>query len=270
MRAGARNGRSRKSHGSCGDPAKRRETIPFRPGSGTGTPHPPRFRPRPGPLVPSEPMRVLVTGVSGYVGAALVAAPAARRPRRARLRPLARARGGAGLELDELVARRRRDRRRARRGAGRDRRRLLPDPLDGGRRARAASPTRERRAARAPSPTRPRAAGVRRIVYLGGLVPAGRPVVAPPRPRAWRSRRRCSPPCRRGSRCAPRSSIGARSRSFRFLVRLIERMPVLALPAWRDNRTAPIDGRDVLEFLARAATRPAALAGGRGTSAAPT
>ena len=43
--------------------------------------------------------------------------------------------------------------------------------------------------------------------------------------------------------------IAARSRSFRFLVRLIERLPVLALPAWRDNRTQPIDGRDVLEFL---------------------
>ena len=55
--------------------------------------------------------------------------------------------------------------------------------------------------------------------------------------------------------------IGARSRSFRFLVRLIERMPVLALPAWRDNRTAPVDGRDMLAFLARAADAPAALAG---------
>jgi uncharacterized protein YbjT (DUF2867 family) len=55
--------------------------------------------------------------------------------------------------------------------------------------------------------------------------------------------------------------VGARSRSFRFLVRLIERMPVMALPAWRENRTAPIDGRDVLEFLARAATVPAAATG---------
>jgi uncharacterized protein YbjT (DUF2867 family) len=55
--------------------------------------------------------------------------------------------------------------------------------------------------------------------------------------------------------------IGARSRSFRFLVRLIERLPVLALPAWRTNRTQPIDGRDMLEFLVRAAVAPAALAG---------
>ena len=50
--------------------------------------------------------------------------------------------------------------------------------------------------------------------------------------------------------------IGARSRSFRFLVRLIERLPVLALPAW-STRTQPIDGRDVLDFLVRAADAPA-------------
>jgi nucleoside-diphosphate-sugar epimerase len=55
--------------------------------------------------------------------------------------------------------------------------------------------------------------------------------------------------------------IGARSRSFRFLVRLIERLPVLAVPAWRHNRTQPIDGRDVLEFLAAAATLPEGDAG---------
>jgi uncharacterized protein YbjT (DUF2867 family) len=44
-------------------------------------------------------------------------------------------------------------------------------------------------------------------------------------------------------------------------VRLIERLPVLALPAWREHRTQPIDGRDVLEFLAAAATLPDHLAG---------
>jgi uncharacterized protein YbjT (DUF2867 family) len=48
--------------------------------------------------------------------------------------------------------------------------------------------------------------------------------------------------------------IGARSRSFRFLVRLVERMPVLALPAWHTNRTRPIDARDVIDMLAAAAT----------------
>jgi uncharacterized protein YbjT (DUF2867 family) len=43
--------------------------------------------------------------------------------------------------------------------------------------------------------------------------------------------------------------IGARSRSFRFLVRLVERMRVLALPAWRRFRTQPIDERDIVEML---------------------
>ena len=48
--------------------------------------------------------------------------------------------------------------------------------------------------------------------------------------------------------------IGARSRSFRFIVRLIERMPVLTLGPWRTNRTRPIDARDMTELLAAAAS----------------
>jgi nucleoside-diphosphate-sugar epimerase len=48
--------------------------------------------------------------------------------------------------------------------------------------------------------------------------------------------------------------IGAGSRSFRFLVRLVERLPVLTIPAWRTNSTAPIDERDMIELLARAAS----------------
>lgn len=50
--------------------------------------------------------------------------------------------------------------------------------------------------------------------------------------------------------------IGARSRSFRFLLRLVERLPVLLLPPWRDNRTMPIDERDLMRALVRAATAP--------------
>jgi len=92
------------------------------------------------------------------------------------------------------------------------------------------------------------AAGVRRIVYLGGVVPAHK-----------------EPGRHLGSRLAVeeilldaapealalRASIviGARSRSFRFLVRLVERFPVMAIPAWHHYRTAPIDARDVLRFL---------------------
>ena len=45
--------------------------------------------------------------------------------------------------------------------------------------------------------------------------------------------------------------IGAGSASFRVLVRLVERLRVLPMPAWHHNRTQPIDERDVLEYLAR-------------------
>ena len=101
---------------------------------------------------------------------------------------------------------------------------------------------------------------MRRIVYLGGLVPqdgAGSRHLAS-RLAVEEALLAAAP-----ESIALRASIvvGARSRSFRFLVRLIERLPVLALPAWRENRTAPIDGRDVLAYLTRAATAPAALAG---------
>jgi uncharacterized protein YbjT (DUF2867 family) len=47
--------------------------------------------------------------------------------------------------------------------------------------------------------------------------------------------------------------IGAGSRPFRLLVHLVERMPILTLPAWRHHRTRPIDARDVAEMLAAAA-----------------
>ena len=48
--------------------------------------------------------------------------------------------------------------------------------------------------------------------------------------------------------------IGTYSRSFRLLVRLVERMPVLTLPAWQRFRTQPIDARDVTEMLLRSAS----------------
>ena len=99
------------------------------------------------------------------------------------------------------------------------------------------------------------AAGVRRIVYLGGLVPATRTASA-----HLASRLAVEEVL---SAAAPealmlRASIvvGARSRSFRFLVRLVERVPVMPLPAWRDYRTQPIDGRDVLAFLVAGARSP--------------
>lgn len=95
-------------------------------------------------------------------------------------------------------------------------------------------------------------AGVRRIVYLGGLVPQAR------RPSAHLASRLAVERVLLSATpdsVAFRASIviGARSRSFRFLVHLIERMPVLLIPAWRDRRTAPVDERDVVACLAAAA-----------------
>ena len=98
-----------------------------------------------------------------------------------------------------------------------------------------------------------RRAGVRRVVYLGGLVPSDR--AASPH---LASRLEVEEALLEAASeaVALRASIvvGARSRSFRFLVRLVERVPVMPLPAWRANRTQPIDGRDVLAYLVAAGT----------------
>jgi uncharacterized protein YbjT (DUF2867 family) len=97
------------------------------------------------------------------------------------------------------------------------------------------------------------AAGVKRIVYLGGLIPAGGPASTHLSSRLEvESILLAARPCTVALRAS--IVIGAGSRSFRFLVRLVERMPVLAVPAWRTYKTNPIDERDVVAMLARAAT----------------
>jgi uncharacterized protein YbjT (DUF2867 family) len=97
------------------------------------------------------------------------------------------------------------------------------------------------------------AAGTRRIVYLGGLIPDDGP--ASPHLASRLEVERTLLAATPGA-VAIRASIviGAGSSPFRFLVRLVERMPVLAVPAWRTRRTTPIDERDIIELLARAAT----------------
>ena len=201
-------------------------------------------------------MQTLVTGVTGFAGAAL--APRLRRDGHA-VRGLSREPGRvpAGL-VDEVV------RGDAVGGSG------LAEALDGVEvayylihsmegAADGAFADDERRAAERFAEAAV-AAGARRIVYLGGLLPRdGRPSRHLASRLAVEEVLLDAVP---GS-IALRASIviGARSRAFRFLVRLIERLPVLALPAWRDKRTAPVDGRDVLEFLARSATAPASLGG---------
>ncbi|HEY7618996.1 MAG TPA: NAD(P)H-binding protein [Solirubrobacteraceae bacterium] len=101
-----------------------------------------------------------------------------------------------------------------------------------------------------------RASGVRRVVYLGGPVPADAPVSPhlASRLEVEETLLDAAPEA-----VALRASIviSARSRSFRFLVRLVERVPVMPLPAWRTHRTRPIDGRDVITYLERAGTSDA-------------
>ena len=104
-----------------------------------------------------------------------------------------------------------------------------------------------------------RSAGVRRVCYLGGLVPADR---APSQHLASRLAVEETLLESAPEAVALRASIviSAESRSFRFLVRLLERSPLLPLPDWRDFRTQPIDGRDVVAYL-KAAGLSAAVEG---------
>jgi len=96
-------------------------------------------------------------------------------------------------------------------------------------------------------------AGLRRVVYLGGIVPEGHALSRHLNSRLEVERILLA---ELPEAVALRASIviGSRSRSFRLLVHLVERMRVLALPAWRVHRTRPVDMRDVVAFLAAAAT----------------
>jgi uncharacterized protein YbjT (DUF2867 family) len=198
-------------------------------------------------------LRVLVTGIGGYVGGLLAAELQrrghavrgfARRPQRITLDlPVIAGDAVTGAGLDEALD-------------GIDVAYFLihsMEPAPGsdddfGVRERAAA---ERFAGAA------RRAGVGRIVYLGGPEPS----VGSPSPHLT-SRLDVERVLLDGvpGSVALRASIviGAQSRAFRFLVRLIERLPVLILPAWRDNRGMPIDERDVIAVLALCADDPRA------------
>ena len=102
------------------------------------------------------------------------------------------------------------------------------------------------------------AAGVRRIVYLGGLVP--RSVAEPELSAHLRSRAEVGR-ILRGSGVPTtelRAAVvlGSGSASFEMLRYLTERLPVMVTPSWVDTRIQPIAVRDVLRLLVSSALMP--------------
>jgi|HubBroStandDraft_6_1064221.scaffolds.fasta_scaffold252240_2 uncharacterized protein YbjT (DUF2867 family) len=197
-------------------------------------------------------MRILVTGASGFIGAGLIAKLAAqghnlralsRDPARIAVRGAQPVQGdvltGAGLSTalrDVEVAY------------------YLIHSMERTRRSGhppGAFPERERLGAQRFGAAA-RRAGVRRIVYLGGPLPTA------PASAHLASRVEVEQILMKEipDSVTLRASIviGAGSRSFRLLVRLVERMPVLALPAWHAKRVQPIDARDVTAMLIAAAS----------------
>jgi uncharacterized protein YbjT (DUF2867 family) len=194
-------------------------------------------------------MNILVTGISGYVGSHLTprlqrdghtVRGFARDPGRVELGiPVATGDAVTGVGLDRALE-------------GIDVAYFLIHSMEPSADSDEAFGVRERAAAESFARAA-RDADVKRVVYLGGLVPASGP--ASPHLASRLEVENILLDSTPDS-VAFRASIviGARSRSFRFLVHLVERLPVLAVPAWHNHVTRPIDERDVIEILARAAT----------------
>lgn len=94
-----------------------------------------------------------------------------------------------------------------------------------------------------------RRAGVERVVYLGGIEPSGR--LSPHMRSRLEVERILMEKLPRATGLRASIVVGAGSPSFRLMVRLIERLPVLPLPPWRERSTQPIAERDVIACLVR-------------------
>ncbi len=105
--------------------------------------------------------------------------------------------------------------------------------------------------------TAARAAGVRRIVYLGGMIPDGRDVKLSPH---LRSRAQVGEILRNSGvptiELRAAVIIGSGSASFEMLRYLTERLPAMVTPRWVRTKTQPIAVRDVLYYLVEAARVP--------------
>jgi uncharacterized protein YbjT (DUF2867 family) len=110
----------------------------------------------------------------------------------------------------------------------------------------------DRRAARAVADA---AGQARRIVYLGGIAPAGQDLS----PHLSSRREVGEILLRSGVPTLVLNAaiiIGSGSASFEMLRYLTERLPAMVTPRWVHNRIQPIAVRDVLHYLTRAATVP--------------
>ena len=96
------------------------------------------------------------------------------------------------------------------------------------------------------------AAGVRRTIYLGGVSPEGAASEHLTSRREVEEILATATPEFIGLRAS--MIVGGGSGSFRTLVQIVDRLPVLPLPSWRDRRTQPIAVSDVVRCLALART----------------
>ncbi|MFJ2775402.1 SDR family oxidoreductase [Kitasatospora sp. NPDC087315] len=207
------------------------------------------------PGTPAAPLRCLVTGATGYIGGRLVPELLAaghsvrclvRDPGRLRDHPWrARVEATAGdvTRPDTLTGA----------FAGIDVAYYLVHSLGTGRGFEAT----DRSAARAFGEAAARA-GVRRIVYLGGLNPTGVPArdLSPhlrSRAEVGRALRASGVPT---AELRAAVIIGSGSASFEMLRYLTERLPVMVTPSWVGTRIQPIAVRDVLRYLTAAASLP--------------
>ncbi|MFE6968433.1 SDR family oxidoreductase [Isoptericola sp. NPDC057653] len=104
-------------------------------------------------------------------------------------------------------------------------------------------------------------AGLRRVVYLGGLYP-DTDDLSP----HLRSRREVEEILLAGDvpTVVLRAAVilGSGSASFEMMRYLTERLPVMVAPRWIDNRIQPVAVRDVLRYLVGAATVPGSVSRG--------
>lgn len=117
------------------------------------------------------------------------------------------------------------------------------------------------KAAAANLATAARDAGVRRIVYLGGFVPADEALSEHLTSRAEVAEALTVPDGPELVWLGAAMIIGAGSTSFEMMRYVGDRFPVIPIPSWMDNPIDPISIRDVLHYLVAAADRDRVPAG---------